>query len=242
MSLVDTTDGQALRKAQVEASLKLARTAVVGGIVNAIIVATVLWSSVSHAAIAFWTLLVLGQGLVRILHARRLAKNDYEDLSPSKDGRFIELLASLNGVAWGFSMAIGGFDATPGVFTLLAMLTGGMMGAAVISYGPLPRAAFAYMIPLTIGSIAGWLLSGNPLAMTGTLLILCYAAVLSRSIKGTEKVFAEKVAREQALRESAETVQLLLKDYEAQSADWLWSIDREDDPSPDGSLRRSQRA
>ncbi|WP_158453882.1 bifunctional diguanylate cyclase/phosphodiesterase [Novosphingobium sp. MD-1] len=227
MNLVDTTDGQALRKAQVEASLKLARTAVIGGIVNAIIVATVLWSSVSHAAIAFWTLLVLGQGLVRILHARRLAKNDYEDLSPSKDGRFIELLASLNGVAWGFSMAIGGFDATPGVFTLLAMLTGGMMGAAVISYGPLPRAAFAYMIPLTIGSIAGWLLSGNPLATTGTLLILCYAAVLSRSIKGTEKVFAEKVAREQALRESAETVQLLLKDYEAQSADWLWSIDRE---------------
>lgn len=227
MEADDGSIREAIRRAQVEASLKLARTAVIGGSVNAVIVAFVLWSSAPRSLVAVWLLTVVGLSLVRLLHARRLERSRYQAIDPGADERFIALIAGLNGAGWGASMVLGGTYATADQFTLLAMLTGGMMGAAVISYGPLPRAAFAYMLLLAVGSIAGWLLSGNPLAVTGTILILCYGLVLSRSISGSEKVFSEKVESELALRESAQTVQLLLNDYEAQSADWLWATDAE---------------
>ncbi len=227
MRIDEAGNWETIRRGQIEASLKLARTAAIGGFINAIIVAVVLWPSVQRSLVGVWALLVGGLAVVRLLHARRLAASGYETVAPRADERFIAIIAGLNGTAWGVSMAVSGAAATADQFTLMAMLTGGMMGAAVISYGPLPRAAFAYMLPLALGSIAGWLLSGNPLAAAGTLLILCYGLVLSRAILGNEKIFAEKVLSELALRDAAQTVQLLLKDYEAQSADWLWSIDKE---------------
>lgn len=58
------------------------------------------------------------------------------------------LMAGVSGTVWGGPMIFGGLWATSDQFTLLAMLTGGMMGAAIISYGPLPRVALSYMIPL----------------------------------------------------------------------------------------------
>mgnify|MGYP001614090083 CR=1 FL=1 len=174
--------GRAVRLAQVEASLKLARTAVVGGLFNAAIVAITLWSAGPHSSIALWVFTIAGLASLRLNHARRHARGLSTSDDPAEHERFMGLLAGVNGTMWGGSMIFGGLWASPDQFTLLAMLTGGMMGAAIISYGPLPRVALMYMFPLAAGSIAGWLLSSNPLAGAGTLLILCYAVVLSRSI------------------------------------------------------------
>lgn len=189
-------DKKAIRLAQIEASLRLARTAVVGGLINAAIVALTLWPAVEHMTIALWLFTITGLALVRLNHARRYGARSPATRDPADDERFLCLLAGVNGTVWSGSMLFGGLWASPDQFTLLAMLTGGMMGAAIISYGPLPRAALSYMIPLALGSIAGWLLSSNVFATAGTALILCYAVVLSRSIVGSGRVFARKVASE----------------------------------------------
>ena len=216
---------QELRRAQLEASLRLARTAVAGGLINALVVVATLWQTGWHGALLVWLFILMGLAALRLKHARRVLAA--ANVERAQDERFVCLLAGVSGTLWGASMVFGGLWATSDQFTLLAMLTGGMMGAAVISYGPLPRAALSYMLPLAFGSVAGWLLSSNILALAGTMLILCYAMVLSRSIVGSGQIFVAKVASELALRETNDTVQLLLNDYEAQSADWLWSVDED---------------
>ncbi|MBX3594564.1 bifunctional diguanylate cyclase/phosphodiesterase [Sphingomonas sp.] len=157
-----------------------------------------------------------------------------DTLSLTSHKRLINIMAFANGLAWGLLMVFGARYIQPLDFALLAMLTGGMMGAAIISYGPLPSAALSYLVPLTVSCVTAWLLSPLPLAFQGVALILCYAAVLTRTILANRDIFVAKVESElalqekaNALRESSETVQLLLNDYEAQSADWLWSVDED---------------
>ena len=92
--------------------------------------------------------------------------------------------------------------ATPEQFNLLAMLSGGMMGASVMTYGPMPRAAAAFIAPLALGCIAAWTIAPVSAAWAGILLIVSYVLVIRRTIVANERLFAAKVEGEIKLRKA----------------------------------------
>jgi diguanylate cyclase (GGDEF)-like protein len=216
-----------VQRLQVENSLKMVHTAIVGGIFNAIVAAVTLWSGEHRKIVSAWMILLLAISGVRFWHYKASENVVRSPARTLRDERIITAIALASGSVWGIGMAGAGFMASALQFNLLAMLSGGMLGAAVLTYGPLPRAAFAFILPFTVGGSLAWAVSPVASTIPGLLLICSYAAVLVRTVLANERIFVDKVMSKRALIESADTVQLLLNDYEAQSADWLWSVDSE---------------
>lgn len=75
MKVESYTNSKAIRLAQVEASLKLAWTAVIGGLFNAVVVAATLWSAGPHESIALWLFTIAGLACLRLNHALNHARH-----------------------------------------------------------------------------------------------------------------------------------------------------------------------
>ena len=214
-----------LARRQVVEALGLARAGALGNVFNATVASATMWSAGHALFIATWWLAVLAVAIARSRHAERLRHDDYSAVLVTRDRRIVEAIAAANGVLWCISIALAAAVATPTQFIMLAMLSGGMMGAAVMTYGPMPRAAITFIGLVFAGCSLAFLVYPDAPTVAGIVLSASYVTVLVRGVLTSAKLFTAKVEAESALRDSAETVQLLLHDYEAQSSDWLWEVD-----------------
>ena len=216
-----------IRRERIEDCLGHAPRAAIGGIINAALGAVVMWHAGHHGIIGLWLIAVVAIAALRVgLHVarRRAAPGRRDDRA---DARRIAWLSLLNGIAWGGGIALGGMVASPGEFLMLAALTGGMMGAAVLINGSMACAALFYMGPVAIGGLIAW--SSNRLAspLAGLVLAANYLLILVRGAFESEALFIRRIETREELRDSAQTVRLLLNEFEAQSSDWIWQLDRE---------------
>jgi diguanylate cyclase (GGDEF)-like protein/PAS domain S-box-containing protein len=206
-------------------ALGLARAGALGSVFNASVVAVTMWSTAHAVLIALWWLTVVVVAIVRSKHAEQLRRADFSSVNVARDRRIVEHVAVASGALWCLSIAFSATIATPAQFIMLAMLSGGMMGAAVMTYGPMPRAAIAFISLVFIGCAIALLVYPGAPTVAGLVLSASYFFVLLRGVLTSTELFTAKHEAESALRDSAETVQLLLHDYEAQSSDWLWEVD-----------------
>ena len=94
-----------------------------------------------------------------------------------------------------------------------------------------PIAAYIHVLLLASGFlIAAWFTIG-PDAWMVLAMVLIYGITLLIAIERQNSVFVRSVTSDVERREAAETVRMLLNDYEAQSPDWLWTV------GPNGNLR-----
>lgn len=217
---------QALLAAErIEMNLRRAVIGVVGGVFNAAAVAlAMLDSPYPHAAVAWFAAIVLA-GLVRLrLYARR-KRDGWRSIDPVADARRIAAMALFNGLVWGVGIAAGAVIANERQFTIVALLSGGMLGAAILTYASMARAAILFMTPICIGTIVAW--SVFPGANTGLGAFFCsmYLFILGRGVVESEEAFEKAILQREELRDAGSTVQLLLNDFEQQASDWLWRID-----------------
>lgn len=217
--------GDIVRRAQLDNSLRLAKLAALGSVINGCVASATMWSSGWHKAVAAWLMVIVTVAGARVMHCQKALSEDGAALVLNRDERIVRLLALTNGIAWGTGIILAAVIASPTQFNLLAMLIGGMLGAATITYGPLPRAAYCFGAPVMVGSVGAWMVSPHVATFAGILLILFYCTVLVRAMRSNEQLFISKIGNQEALRESSDTVRLLLNDYEEQSSDWLWEID-----------------
>ena len=87
-----------------------------------------------------------------------------------------------------------------------------------------PGAAMRYLIVSVIGFAIGFTLVGSLIAFVTFGIILLYSVGLIAHARISYNSFAVRLYRAKTVEESAETVQLLLNDYEEHGADWLWEI------------------
>jgi hypothetical protein len=135
---------------------------------------------------------------------------------------------------WGTGIAAAASVADIQQFSVLAILSGGMVGASVLTYSTMAIAAMMFMAPICLGTVVAWALFPGAQLWIGALFCTSYLLILSRGAFQSQREFARPITREE-LREAGATVQLLLNDFEAQSADWLWKVDADGriiDPSP----------
>lgn len=217
---------EAVLRAQLADSIKLARIAVVGTLFNLAVAVGSVWTTTYSAEISVWSGLVAAATFGRIV----VADHSRSDLQtgarlPAAEHKVV-VLALINGLIWGGGMLGASFILEPEQFGIVCVLIGGMMGAAVMTYGALPRAAMAFIVAIALGAALAFTTSPN--ANLGAVLLLAsYLVVLARTISTNERNFIAKIETETSLRDSAATVKLLLNDFEKQSADWLWAVDAE---------------
>ena len=107
----------------------------------------------------------------------------------------------------------------------MGILGSGMLSAGSISYRTLPASARLYIWVCGIPCLIGLIAVGTPAALAAIGLLGCYLLVLEASVKAVFLNFSLRNQREHELAESAETIQLLLNDYEEQGSDWLINLD-----------------
>jgi diguanylate cyclase (GGDEF)-like protein len=113
---------------------------------------------------------------------------------------------------------------------LLATAAATLIAAAGYTMRTLPRAALAYIAILSIGVMSGLIRAGGVEAIATCVLLMASAILLGRMAIMAHRLFVVRILRERDAANAAETVRLLLNDYEDHGSDWLFEL------SGDGKL------
>ena len=220
---------------QVEDNLRYAMAASIAGMFNATVALIAFWSAAYAPALIGWYLAVALGATLRAFnlrsHKRMVAEaGETNDAklprdAISKQRRMIEFIAFYNGACWGLGAVLMAFIASPMQYVLLIILCSGMMGASVTTYTSMARAAVLFITPLTIGSLMVLVIGTNAPTVMGSVLLGCYFLLLVKASFARQERFLARVKAREELRETSETVKLLLNDFEAQASDWLWEVD-----------------
>ena len=212
---------------QVEENFRFAAAASVAGIVNAAILSAVLWSSQTALPLFGWGCAILLGTALRFWALNDNKRDNLKQIPATTHARRIEAVALINGLAWGAGTVLFTLFASPTQYMLLLMVCSGMMGASVTTYTSMARAGIMFIAPLGLGGLASLWVHPSAPAISGTLLLACYSALLIRSANVRERRFRARIKAREELATSNATVKLLLNDFEEQSADWLWQVDQE---------------
>lgn len=215
----------AIAREQVGENLRYALAASIAGIFNACVAVAVFWSAELAAPLLTWLGAIVAGGLLRVRNIRDHASRSQTMADVARQRYWIEFIAAMNGVVWGVGVALGALVADPAQYVLVVILCSGMMGASVTTYTSMAGGATLYILPLALGGLVSlWLVEWAP-AVAGTILLACYVTLLISGSIRREKRFEERVRAREEARRHADTVRLLLNDFESQASDWLWQID-----------------
>lgn len=97
----------------------------------------------------------------------------------------------------------------------------GMMSGCTIAFRTITPAAKMALTLISLGCLSALLSLNNTVANATALLLGSYYLVLLRHIIGTSGNIVTRLTREQELKVSAETINMLLADFTEQGSDWL---------------------
>lgn len=214
-----------LEREQVEENLRFSPSASIAGVFNAFVAVTALWDPTYGAAMMAWLAAVLLGGLLRLQNKLGIGRSLNGQAKVRRQAQWIDIIAFYNGACWGVGAALASMITGVSGYIVVIILCSGMMGASVTTYNSMSRAAMLFVIPTALGGLfALWAQPYAP-SIVGSILLGCYCLLLASGARRREKRFLERVSNREQTRDQAETVKLLLNDFEAQAADWLWRID-----------------
>lgn len=209
---------------QLETYVGNMRTSLYGNLLCALTLGMVMRSSISLA-----TLAALFSALLLLTAMRLATMRQYLNLGIDEAGALrlrqeVTLQALANGCVWGSGVLLLMRAGTADEIGLMAMITAGVLCAGAVTYGTLPAAAHSFVITLTLGALGGFALGDVRFSLTSSALLICYVLVLLRAIDHGYAMLCVRLTREAELDDTANTVKLLLNDFEQQGSDWLWEV------------------
>lgn len=217
---------EAVLRDRIEENLRHAPIAVLGGVLNAAVVVLSM-SSVQHPLICLlWFSLVTAVAWARYRLYRVRSESEWTNIRPYTDRMWIHGMALASGLLWGVGIAAAASVAGTREFVVIAILSGGMLGASLLTFATMAWAAILFMAPICVGTIIAWRIFPGANVWIGTLFCLSYLVILGKGAFERQRDFRQSVLAGRQLRDTRDTIQLLLKDFEAQTSDWLWTLDR----------------
>jgi diguanylate cyclase (GGDEF)-like protein len=200
-------------------------SAIIASAINTIVLFAVFWDN--YPVYGFIVTGSIMAGLLgwRYLIAKRVGKPRLHDSNLNKLKLQFEINAAALGAWWGLSVIFFLHNALPSQQILCAIIGAGMMAGAALTYRTLKRAAFLFIAFCAIGFSFALFSLHNIAAYASAALIGCYCLVLYTGIKTTEINILVRHQRENELRESAETINMLLADFTEQGSDWVLELD-----------------
>lgn len=220
---------------EISAHFRTIRAFILGHALNVVVGAWVFAGSVAPVTLVIWAALAL-LGCAHRLWLWRAYRRSVWRENPERV--YMQLLANTCGIASSFALAYLFLPsvATPAQFVFVAISFATRLGSAAINLRTLPRCAVAYIS--IVGTTSIMALLSQPAYATGAAALLVVVATVfsAHSSLAAHNDFIIRILRERELRQSSETVRLLLNDYEDRGTDWLFEL------SADGYVHRpSQR-
>ncbi len=134
-------------------------------------------------------------------------------------------LSFMMGVAWA-TMPIALFTHSSADQRLVAMSAAAGLIADVYVLGPTIIVGAMYVTPIVVGTYIGLNLDGEPVGILLSVLLTFYALFVAFSSKGLHGLSVRRIVDGLKISEQSDTIGMLLRDFEENTVDWLWEIDR----------------
>jgi diguanylate cyclase (GGDEF)-like protein/PAS domain S-box-containing protein len=201
---------------------RMAPLAALHSLLNAVVLTAAFWNAPVMPIIFVWSYASAVLAFMRIRESQKYLADRSRKL-PETSTIVRNTIAS--GVVWGCIIAalIASSDAEHDV--LLGVLTAGVICVGAFLHSSFPVASLGFSACVALGAVVGLWLGDSPRVVGATLLLIGYVAALQRFAAVNAVNFVRRHVASAKLQESEETIRLLLHDFEAQSADWLWETD-----------------
>ena len=219
-------DRQLVTREQLLEHGRVIYSSVIGNLVAAAIVTFVFFDSVPAVLLAIWWSIYLINAVDRILlkHRSDTATNNTDLLENKKR---LTINAAFNANLWGSVAAALLFVANPLEAGLLMAICAGVMGVGAMTYRCMPDATRAWLTMTPVCFAIGLLFRGDVISLVATGMLIIYAYLLFENNCRIFEGFVELLLSRKEIEEGSETVKLLLNDFEEQSSNWLFAIDRQ---------------
>ena len=209
-----------IRARQLHAMAAVAPAAAIGNAAAAAVITLLFWSSAPTAALVLW---LVANGIYSgiLLVERQVARSVSETVGVWPLRRII-LRASVLGVLWGAVPWILLPISTPAQMVTNGIIIAGMIACGVVRLAILPAAALSFMWTMTLLVCLDIVVGGGSVPSYTVLLLIVYAGFLSRHIVSYSNNLIENWRRQFELRDSNETIGLLLSEFQDGGSDWLW--------------------
>ena len=189
------------------------------------VVMYLLFHEVSHAAVRAWTFMVVGlaSGWAAFWWYFKLGAR--RDTAPRLHVRLAMLFAAVLAILF-----VGlPFHLFPLVDAdarmLLVALIAGHIGIGAFKLAASPPSALTWVAILTVGSIFVLCQVDTLMSRVLLLFLMVYSITIAATAMAASRLFSARLMSEAKLSRQSDVVRLLLRDFEAQSSDWLWETD-----------------
>ena len=198
----------------------LAPIAAIHGLLNAIVLTVALWAEPMMPIVFVWC---YTSAVLVFLRFREAARPPLTDGALEDARIFRYTLAS--GSVWGLIIWALTASSGPEHLLLIGVLTASILCVGALLHSSFPRASLGYSLIVGGGAALGMFTGAHMWAFETILLLLGCIAALQRFAAMSASNFIRRHIGAAQLQEAKETVSMLLNDFEAHSADWLWRID-----------------
>ena len=212
---IDIESAEKVRQEQLLAVRSNTPTMMVANACNALIVVAGFWGGANFKFILIWfvsLLLVAGYIFMRSRKGRA-GRGRKKGQARSFHRALANGLAL--GACWGALPLFFWVGADPSERLLLAVVCAGMMCGASFALASLPRAAFAFVAPMTIGALAAFARSGDKNIVLLAFLLCVYTLVLLKAVRSYSSLLTMRVMTEIARTKEITAISQAKSDFMA---------------------------
>ncbi len=199
----------------------LAPLAAIHSLLTAVVLTFAFWSEAAMPLVFVWCYASSVLVFIRVREARRPT----EPGDGKAEDRRIVRYTLFSGALWGAIIAALVASSGPEHHMLLGILTAAILCVGALLHSGFPAASLGYSLLVGLGACLGLLLGDHQWAANAALLLAGGITALQRFSAATHANDVRRMIDAADLKEAKETMSLLLSDFEAHSADWLWRVD-----------------
>lgn len=220
---VDIPNGQrnAISAARRKAFHALAPLAAIYSLLNAVVLTFAFWN---HAAMPLVILWCYTSAVLIFLRLRDGRRPEPLNEGRAADGRIVRYTV-LSGAVWGAIIAALIASSGPEHALLLGLFTAATLCVGALLHSSFPLASLGYSLFIGGSACVGMAIGGHAWSINAILLIVVTVTALQRFAAANHATEVSRQLANAAAQEATEAMTVLLHDFEAHSADWLWRID-----------------
>ncbi|WP_369026691.1 putative bifunctional diguanylate cyclase/phosphodiesterase [Qipengyuania sp. RANM35] len=205
--------------------------AVASSLASAAVLLGVFHGSFRNVAMVIWATALILAVLLRLGISMTSDLTSTDEAYLSRRLRLTAMAMSAVSLAWGIGLPVFAASGQGGPVAALACVGTAMFVGVLLMHRAIPVAAYVHIAALGAGLAGTAYMVAGLAAWPLLALLVVYAFTLWQAVQRIESQFIASIGAEIEYAATADTVSMLLHEYEEQSSDWLWTT------GPRGNMR-----
>ena len=214
-----------VRAEQIASIVKLTPMMMAGNVVGALILLSVFRTGPEITAILIWASLVI---LLALFAMRNWWQFKTQERRKKASRRGIAK-ASINGLVlgsiWGATPLLTLPSSSSTQHLIVYVMMAGMICGGGFALSAIPQAVLSFLVPVLIGSTFGLIYSAEYMQLFVAILFVTFAGIIITASLSHSRTFIGRIVAQTESDERGAVIGMLLKNFEENSSDWLWSTD-----------------